>query len=193
MDSDRINWASLKKKILGSSEKSPNIFSFSFFCRSFNLSEKDFAREKSIFPNWLASVWQVFGKWLLAATSVKFLVVQWKPSCNFLGLKQVATVGSNFHGQCQLPNVCKQKGGEAIKDQCKPGTATIAFKVKRCNFNYSSEYFASVGTEVDICHANTWQPPPSFLSVSVPLRFHCVLLFWLFSSVACYPSVSYSL
>lgn len=188
MDSDRIDWASLKKNnIRFLWEKSKHFF---FFFAALSTSQRRTLQGKNLYS---PTGWQVFGKWLLAVTSVKFLVVQWKPSCNFLGLKQVATVGSNFHGQCQLPNVYKQKGGEAIKDQCKPGTATIAFKVKRCNFNYSSEYFASVGTEVDICHANTWQPPPSFLSVSVPLRFHCVLLFWLFSSVTCYPSVSYSL
>lgn len=51
-----------------------------------------------------------------------------------------------------------QAGSEAIKVQCKPETATIAFKVKRCNFHYSSEYFASVDTEVDNCRANTRQP-----------------------------------
>lgn len=58
MDSDRIDWASLKKNnIRFLWEKSKHFFFF--FGRSFNLTEKDFAREKSIFPNWLASVWQV--------------------------------------------------------------------------------------------------------------------------------------
>lgn len=59
MDSDGIDWGSFLKKILGSYWEKSKDFFFFFFCHSFNLTEKDFAKEKSTFPNCLASVWQV--------------------------------------------------------------------------------------------------------------------------------------
>lgn len=62
MDSDRIDWASLKKIILGSSEKSPNIFSF-FFLPLFQPLREGLCKGKIYIPQLvgkcLASVWQV--------------------------------------------------------------------------------------------------------------------------------------
>lgn len=167
MDSDRIDWASLKKNnIRFLWEKSKHFF---FFFAALSTSQRRTLQGKNLYS---PTGWQVFGKWLLAVTSVKFLVVQWKPSCNFLGLKQVATVGSNFHGQWQLPNVCKQKGGEAIKDQCKPGTATIAFKVKRCNFNWHRSWHLS-------CKYLT-TPSPLFVCICALEASLCVVVLIVF-------------